>query len=376
VERLQTVVKAFVPGALAGLLASAGAFAAEPAQRGSVWLEVVREPGSAACPDAARVLSTAAALFPDQPLQAAARADAADLRVTVSVRPEGSGHLARLLPHGTSNAERNIADPDPACAGLAEALAVALVVWKGSQSTNQEAESAEAAAIDQSAPAARTESQESPPAPAAAEPSARDTPGSRTRRPFRLGVEAAAIGGFGLLGEPSVGASAGLSVWSSFGVATRLRLLRAVASPFELTPGSVAVDLWAGLFAGCFRFQATRRWSLSPCLELGWGRQHAEAQDLVSGDEDANAAWAVLGPSLAAVFVVSEPVAVLATGTLFGRLHDQKYLVDGAPVARQPSFGGYLGLGLVAEWSLPAESTKASDRRTPVVALKTDRHAP
>lgn len=383
VEELRAVVRAFVPGVGLALLTLASELAGAPREGGTIALEMVRESGSEACPDAARVIATAGALFPDRPLSLVEGAADGALRVRISVRPEGSGHLALLVPEGRSSSERRIADPEPACGGLAEALAVALVVWMGSEDVPAAApnEAAVAAAEPDADPAA----EESPPkTPRNDEPelsertvagSERSGEGSESRGPFALGIEAAALGSLGLFAEPGFGGSVGVSVLSNLGIMARARLLRAVALPAEVPPGSVTVDLWAGLFAGCFRFVVAKRWSLAPCLELGWGRQHAEAEDLLGDNGEADRPWVVMGPNLAATFLVVEPFALLATGAAFGRLHEQVYLVDGERVAQQPRFGGYLGLGLSAEWPLAAAKGAASDRSPRVAALTDGPHA-
>jgi hypothetical protein len=385
VEQVGAVVRAlFTVLALASaLLLPPGSASAE---QSAVWLEITKEPGSEACPDAARVFEAARSLFPDQPLVAAERASSAELRVAMSIAPERGGHLARLVPDGHSNAERRIADPDPACGGLAEALAVALVVWRSSLPNEVVAATSGAVSADESKHAADARATEQPAEPALephapsvkpepSVPSAAKTAEAEAREPLTVGVEVGALGGVGLFAEPAFGASAGISVWSTFGMGARARLVRAVAAPYEVSPGSVDVSLWAAMLAACYRFEPVSRWSLAPCVELGWGSQHAEARDMRTDNGQADRPWAVVGPSVVVAFLLSEPFALQATGTAFRRVHEQVYTVDAERVATQPLFGAYLGVGLVAEWPFPPGKNRASDRSAPVVALTTEPHA-
>jgi hypothetical protein len=266
------------------------------------------------------------------------------LDVSIAIAPVSEGHEATLRVQGRRAAERQIVDHDAACGGLADALAVALVLWSGSSVDEPVAPETETLPPKEAAPI-------SPPA-------RPERPASRSSRPFVLGVEANGLAGFGLLGEPAYGASAGLSAWSVFGVGVgaRVRLLRAVAASVDVPPGVVDVDLWAGLFAGCVRFEAGARWSIVPCVELGWGEQRAEASGLIAENDAARRPWLALGPNASVLLRVVGPFRVLGTGALLVHLHDQRYVVDGDLVESHSRTGGYAGVGALAEWDISAKN--------------------
>jgi hypothetical protein len=329
-----------------------------------VRVEINRAPGSELCPDEARVFDAVTRLFPEGPLRRTADAAAAVLDVSIAIAPSAEGHEARLRVQENPGAERLIVDRDAACGGLADALAVALVLW--SSSAEEElavappeaagpASPSEAASVsppEQPEPSRKPDQSEQPEEPAKPErPEQADSP---SELPLVLGVEANALAGFGVLGEPAFGASAGFSAWSVLGVGlgARVRLLRAFAMSVEVPPGAVDVDLWAGLFDVCVRFEPGVLWSIVPCVELGWGEQRAEAIDLAAENDEARRRWIALGPSVSLLFHVGGPLRVMGTGAFLVHLHDQSYAVDRQVVASHPRTGGYVGLGALAEWDL------------------------
>lgn len=326
--------------------------AADPAPT-PVELEITRAPGAESCPDEARVFEAVARLFPEQPLSRSSDPAAPVLDVSIAIAPLEAGHEARLRVRGRRAAERQIVDRDPACAGLADALAVALVLW--SNSPDEQPVSLPPESASEPAP-------EPPPDPAQPNQPAAVPPPERTgsgrARPFVLGVEGNALAGFGLLGEPAFGATAGLSAWSvlGVGVGARVRLLRAVAASVEVPPGVVDVDLWAGLFAACARFEAGSLWSIVPCVEVGWGEQRAESRGLIAENDEARRRWLALGPNASVLFRVAGPLRLMGTGSLLVHLHDQSYAVDDRVVESHPRTGGYVGLGALAEWDVSAKN--------------------
>jgi hypothetical protein len=193
-----------------------------------VALSVERAPQSQSCPDAADIVSQAAALFPSTPLVTAADPQRAPDRVLVRTGPRGAGHEAVVEVSGAHEAKRRITDSDPLCRGLGPALAVALVMLFEAEPSST----------------VRSEDEARP---------AQPSPGPSRR--VALAVQVGALGAEGLLGAPSGGAFLGTVVDFGAGPSLTLRGIRLWARPRVRDPGEVRVDLWAASFGPCWRFR-------------------------------------------------------------------------------------------------------------------------
>jgi hypothetical protein len=302
----------------AALLLSAAAWLVPNLARAAearVFLSVQRRAGSEMCPDPERIRKAAESLFPETPLVLVERAPEAVLAVRVVVEKTPRGHEATLSIAGEHPRERQIVDADPACTGLPEALAVAVVLLLPEKKPRH----AEAS-----------------------------TALTSTHPKAAWGFETGALGAVGWLGSPAAGAFAGVfGTWRS-PILLRARALRLLATSTEVDPGPGRVDvsLWALLGGPCLRFAAARDWTLTPCLEIGWGRQQGAASGLLGENHVQSRPWVVAGPTLGLDWHLARPLALGADagGTL--RLHEQAFLVDGNTVQAQEPLGFFLALRL------------------------------
>ncbi len=303
------------------LLTSSTARAQEP----SIWLELNRAPGAESCPDDARLWSAVNALFPQRIVRPATDPAHASLRVSISVSQSTTGYAAALRVVGERWGERIIADHDEQCRGLADALAVGLVLL-----------------VEPDA------------APHAALPRASEAPvheQSRSRIRTRFGVEGGGLVGSGVLGDlsqPSFGGFLGAEIGLA-GPALRIRALRLLSSPTHYQAGTVEVDLWAALFEPCWQFRIADRWSLEPCIGLGWGRQRGAARDFLSNSA-VTRAWLSLTPDVTLKARLMGPLSATLTGGGVIRLRDQSYFIDDNRVQRQAPLGFSISLGLQSAW--------------------------
>jgi hypothetical protein len=305
------------------------------AGRISVWLEVGRAPESRQCPDAATVLATAKALFPGIALDSVTRPEQASLVAVISIGRGPEGQVALLTLRGAHAGQRRIVDRDDNCRGLSHALAVALLLL-----------------IEPTA----TPLEPSPPGRPSANPARR--PLSPARR-FRGGMalQTGGLGSVGLLGRPAWGGLLGLELWHESGLAIRVRGLRLFADPTHYPRGTaevtVDVNLWALMLGPCWHLAPAGRWSVTSCLDVGWGTQHGQAEGGYSGLGGVDRPWLVVGPSFTLGVRFYGPLEGILTGGTAGTLLEQTYTINNDEVQRQAGYGGYLGLGLGLRWSDP-----------------------
>src|SRR5512138_2634383 len=109
-----------------------GALAVSPPVRAEgvrTWLEIHRDRSSSLCPSEQSVFGAIARLFPAAPIRRSMDESQASASAVVSVRrTTQGGHEALIRVTRPREGERVIVDQDPGCEGLADALAVALVM--------------------------------------------------------------------------------------------------------------------------------------------------------------------------------------------------------------------------------------------------------
>jgi hypothetical protein len=248
-------------GVVAGVLFGSSAAAAVSSTH-PVYLEVDLARGSDACPGPQQILVASRALFPDAGLQSPQPEDDGVLAVAVSIRPVADGHEAVLKVSGPRNGERTLVDRDVGCRGLADAIAVAIVLMVDPTAT-------------------RTRRTVPPP------------PQIRSKAPekgeaVRLGAEGGALGSVGVLGTRAYGGFLGVALTAWKGATLRLRGTRQFGTTTtvelpatEVTTGGsgeVSVDLWAGGLATCWRLERGTALALTPCLDFMAGSQRGESR--------------------------------------------------------------------------------------------------
>jgi len=307
----------------------------------AVDLALERAPGSEACPGPESILGAVHVLFPEVVLRTPNPTDSEVLAVSVAIHPLADGHEALLRVSGQRSGERTLVDHDAGCRGLADAIAVALVLM-----------------VD---PDARPAQQ--PPAP---EPPAATSYTAPRREadpvPVRLGAEGGALGSGGLLGNLAYGGFLGATITAWNGPTLRIRGLRQIAVPSSVelpaTPtttggsGEVAVALWAVAVAACYRLTRGQAVALSPCLEFTAGSQHGEGHDFPVGNNDYYRPFLALGPSLGLAVLAYAGVELVLTAGVSANLWRQSYLVDAQAAQTQDLVGAYAGIGVGTAWTL------------------------
>jgi len=288
--------------------------------------EIQRTPEALSCPDEAELWHSVNALFGQELVQPATAPAAATLAVRVVVERHEAGFRAIVQAEAEPTLGRSIVDPSPDCRGLADALAVALVLLVEPDATP----------LPRTAPH-RAVPHEPPITPA-------PTP---VRRSVDWSLDLAAVAGAGLLGNwdlLSVGGLAGGALhYESFGL--RVRALRLVTPPDSFEEGRVHLGLWAGSFGPCWRFQLRGRWSLSPCVELGIGAQKAEPRNF-EVQQARTAPWRVVTVGLTLLAPIDS--LLYAHASLGGalRLHREHFIIDGRVAEAQPWVAPFVSVGL------------------------------
>ncbi|MFZ5893519.1 MAG: hypothetical protein ACOY0T_20830 [Myxococcota bacterium] len=291
---------------------------------------VVRAPGSEACPEPEHIIAAARRLFPTTPVKLSKDAASAGLDANVLVEPIAGGHRATLKIGGERWRERQIVDKDPACRGLADALAVALVLLLE--------------------PDAR------PLTPTLGLAARREAKPETSRQPtsaLSADVETGALGALGWLGAPGAGGFLSVLGAHSSGLALRARAMRVLSGETVVGagPGAVDVSLWAVLAGPCWRFRSNKDWLLTPCFDFGWGRQQGAASGLLVESRAETRPWLVSGLSLGVARRLSGPLHLTLTGGGSIRLHQQVFSVDGSPIVAQEPVGAFVALGVASVFS-------------------------
>jgi hypothetical protein len=339
---------------------AAGTARAEPI---GTWLEVERAPGSENCADADAVFRAMDSLFPEREMGRSVDPAHVVASAQVKVRPTSFGHEALVRVTLPRPGERVILVKEVDCRGLADALAVTLVMLlEPPQAPRSKridifgpATIASATANAPSVPEpAKTTSRpkESPrpsPKPAPAQPDATTAgPMPALARRARFDTEMSATGmlGIGLLPQLAGGPAIGFAMFHTSGVGFMAEGTRLWSLPSERGGGKVTVRLW-GLFVGpCFRQRLSRRAQLDVCLRLGAGLQQA-ASTGYRAPGNVERPWLVVGPNLVYNRVLSPSLhAYLGLGVV-GQLRRETFSVDGVGlVADAPRAGLTADLGL------------------------------
>ncbi len=343
--------------ALAVTLASARLSGAEtPAAGGDVRarpergpidsrIEVERGPGSGACPDAAAVFRSIAKLFPERVFRETADAAGAAASARVVIRALPAGYEAVLSMRAPHAGERVIGEKDQACAGLADALALAFVMLveppEGKAGTPAPPPSPET------------------PAPSAAQPNAAPPPfhatalAPRGARSFTGNITAAVVGGFGLLSEPAAGAAVGIEVLHQSGWGGALGAVRLWSPPAEARGGSVRLSAWALLAGPCYERHLLGISSLEACVRVGVGSQSAKVEGFLRSSSP-SVLWAIVTPTLGYRLRAADALTGLLRIGPTVQLRPQSFSAredDGSgrtvPIARAPNVGVMAELGLL-----------------------------
>lgn len=333
--------------------------AAEPVE---AVLEIEHAPGAEACPNADAVFRSMKHLFPEHQFHQTSATSDTTTRARVTIRPLAHGHEAVLTLLPPRHGERVIREDDEDCRGLADALALAFVMLVAPNSAPSAAASGKASSPDL---------REATPSPSDTdEPATKTTPAlqqlarapqrvpeRRSRVPvFRAGLGASALGGFGLLTEPALGAGGELELSHERGWALSLQGLRLWSLPAEAEGGSVTLTLWGLLGGACYRARLSELASFDACLRFGVGSQQASVRGFAS-PHSGHYPWQVLVPSVGYrhhLFGSGKLVSGFARLGLVNQLRPQSFSVrradgseDPVPIAGAPRFGVMADIGLM-----------------------------
>jgi hypothetical protein len=265
-------------------------------------IEVEREPGAEACPDAAAVFRSLARLFPERAFREGSDAATAAASARVVIRAAPRGYEAVLSTRAPHAGERVISEQDETCAGLADALALAFVMLVEPTAASAESSSAPGAtpsstssAASPPAPAAKVEPARSVPPPSAGREAV--APAPPPPRSFTGNVTGSALGGFGLLSKPAGGAAVGLELFHASGWGGSLAGVRLWSPAATARGGSLGLSLWALLAGPCYELRLSGASSGEACVRLGAGSEHARVHGFLS-PRSPSVLWAVVAPAL------------------------------------------------------------------------------
>lgn len=325
-------------------------------------LEIHRTPGSEQCPDVEGVFGAITRMFPERAIRQAADSAHAAARASVRIRPTVGGHEAVVTVSLPRAGERVIVDDEPNCAGLADALAVCLVMLMDLEAQPNDASPAPqprrtATCETPECRAPRRQNQKkvsklpgvtvtTPPSPRT---TTRSVDGNASRKPrWRTDASAGAVGGVGLLKPPGLGVALGLELFyrERWGIA--LQGLRFWTERIESQGGSLTFTLWGGMTDFCFRQRVGGASAVDGCLRLGLGSQTAEAQGYATNLEP-RALWLVTGPSARVLHRFTNSFGGFVGLGLLGHLRPQKFSVGkGEGAAGRETVAEAATLGFVA----------------------------
>lgn len=335
-------LRSVIPFGLAMAVASVSSSA-----HGETWptgITIEREVGSENCPGVDAVFDSIARLFPESPVRLSPDRSQALIGASISIRRTSQGNEASIRVAPPRGGGRTIVDPSPSCDGLADALAVALILL-----------------IEPGAPP--TANLPSPMTPQRLESHPTNRGLAQTRvladssvklphavtRVSRVGVMAGGIGGIGLLSRPAAGVQLGLTASHRSGWGIEGNAVRLLAAPAKVAPGQVELDLWAGIGGGCYRRLVAARASLEGCLIAGVGSQRGESRNYVSNGTSRRL-WAVAGSKLQLNLPFGEWVGGFISLGVVGQLTRQAFSIeDVGIVASAPPAAIVFGLGLRVE---------------------------
>jgi hypothetical protein len=149
----------------------------------------------------------------------------------------------------------------------------------------------------------------------------------QTTHKWLLGSRATAIGGWGLLGKPAVGAALGFAFSHKFGFGLELNGVRLIATSAITSPGQVDLSLWGSLFGPCYRQNLSLGMFLETCLIMGAGSQRATAKNYVRNDA-VNRLWWILGPKVNVAIPLNRWLNFFAGVGTFGHLKRQAFSIE------------------------------------------------
>ncbi len=334
---------------------------AEPKTPRSIWLRIDRVPGSESCPDVARVMEAIQRLFPNAGFEQHDGVSGANASATVVVRPGAVGHEAIVRVEAPHPGERLIVEQDPQCGGLADALAVTLVMLVDPDARPagpvgatdhpdaelSEREPTPAAVVTAPPPTTKSPTVSKAPSPVlpSAQPRVATPP---PEKPWCVGVDGGANLAVGLLSKPSLGAAVGLWANHGAGWGLSLRGLRTWAAEAGDERGSIDLDLWAAMGGPCFQHALTEASGLRSCLVMGAGVQHASVEGYRERSPKSRP-WLVAGPEVRFEQGLGWRLSGFVGVGLFGHLVPNSFSVEGVGVvAKAPGVGVYLDLGISA----------------------------
>lgn len=348
------------------------------------WLEVRRAHGANACPGVDGIFGAIRRLFPNLPVHRRIETTDAAASATVYIRPTSVGHEALIHVSRPREGERVILSRGDQCEGLADALAVALVMLiepTRAEPTRAEPTRAEPATeTTPTGPSHGLSAARSVPNNAAAAPPqsvATPTKTQNPQKPAEFGaserqrnadsessfsvaqgrahgrVSVVSAGGLGLMSTPSAGVGLGAAVSWPSGVGISLNGFRLWSLPAVHEPGKVALDLWAVFGGPCYRIRLSQALHLDSCWMLGIGSQRAKSHGYVH-DDWARRSWQVCGPRLELDGRIHGWLGGVVSLTGFGHLKAQSFSIEGlgngtTTVAEAPTFGLLLTVGLRGE---------------------------
>ena len=177
----------------------------------------------------------------------------ADVRLDVQLTCDAASCQAQIRTSGASQGVRELRDPDPSCAGLADALSITIAVlldWKGPATP-----AASAPPVTPSPPSSAPPASSAPP-PSAPVPTARtEEPGDRSR-PWRL-TPGVTLGGGVMIGvlrsvAPVVRGEAEVTLPVPLRIG--LGFFWAPEQSFAYASGRIAMSTWGGDLVACVPF--------------------------------------------------------------------------------------------------------------------------
>jgi len=345
---------------------SGGVQAAQARQLGTL-LEIERAEGSWSCPDTDAVFRAIAKLFPERALRRSTDPSDVVASARVQIRPVSVGHEALVAVTHPKRGERVILDRDFDCRGLADALAVALVLLVEPPEAPRNPDASRELAPPSEVPSAELPTATAPKPKSALEPEVATEralskgsptiPKASSPRKKSLGAEArtAVVGGVGVLSKPALGAGVGLDLFHQSGWGLTLHGLRLWSSPAESQGGSVTLTLWAAALGPCYRYRIGSNFSLDTCVRFAVGVQHSAVDGFVE-PASGNHPFMTVGPVLRVQQNFGRVLGGFVSLGGFGQLRPQSFSVksgDATPqtieIAAAPRVGLMAELGLLVQ---------------------------
>jgi hypothetical protein len=274
-------------------------------------LEIEHDAGSEQCPNADDVFQAIGTLFPERSyVRWTGRSTDVRAFAHIKIRPTSLGHEAIVEVTQPRIGERIILENDVKCNGLADALAVTLVmlmdltVDPNSVTTTQFAPAPniqptpapEVTATTTIKPKGSLEAKAfvNPTRPLSSTPVSTTTSSIRS---MHLDARVNGIGGLGLLSEPALGAAIGFDLFHHAGWGFTIQGQKLWSNPIQAETGKLTLSLWGVLGGPCFRQSLSTHSKLYTCLNFGAGAEHAKASNYQNAKTQ-DVPWAVVGPSL------------------------------------------------------------------------------